>query len=271
MPQGIVLIVFFLLLMLLEWRFPLRQQTAPALPRLLSNISLSLILLLTVFLITRPLNLQLFHWHASTHFGLTALLPNQPWLQSIVAFLCLDLSYYYWHRLSHEWSFLWRFHVVHHIDFDLDVTTSLRFHFMEVIFTVAFRFLQIILIGVSLPLYLLYEFYFQLATYFHHSNLGLPKCVDRSLAFLIVTPRLHGIHHSTYLDEMNRNYGVIFTFWDRLHGTIRQDIPQNELDIGVAAYQAPDSNQVSQLLIQPFRQQKNAFRAHNRTFYTRKD
>lgn len=269
MMQGIALIVFFIALLILEFIFPLRRQRHRRRQRLITNAGLSLALLMTVFLIARPIHLHLLDWGQTRAMGLNYFLPDIIWFKSIVTFLCLDLSYYYWHRLNHEWAFLWRFHVIHHIDLDLDVTTSLRFHFMEVVFTIGFRLLQILIIGVSLPVYLAYEFYFQLATYFHHSNLRLAKPFERGLNYFLVTPRMHGIHHSAVMDETNRNYGVILSIWDRLHRSLRLDIPQRKLQIGLAAYSDEQDNQLKTLFLQPFQKQKNAFKSGDKRFYTR--
>src|SRR6185503_6617510 len=105
------------------------------------------------------------------------------------------LSFYYWHRLNHRLPLLWRFHSVHHMDPDLDVTTAVRFHFGEILLSTVFRSLQVVALGVGLTGYLLYEPRLQCANLFHHSNLRLPIRLERALNWVLVTPRMHGIHH----------------------------------------------------------------------------
>jgi sterol desaturase/sphingolipid hydroxylase (fatty acid hydroxylase superfamily) len=146
---------------------------------------------------------------------------------------------------------------VHHIDPDLDVSTSFRFHFGEVLYSLVFRALQVYVLGISLITYLVYELVFQCATMFHHSNVRLPIVVERALNKIMVTPRMHGIHHSIVKGETNSNYAVIFRWWDLLHGTLRLNVKQSDIVIGVPAYLEPQDNQFLNLLILPFRRQRS--------------
>ena len=136
----------------------------------------------------------------------------------------MDLTFYYWHRLNHTRPLLWRFHNVHHADPDMDVTTSFRFHWGEVLYSTVFRLLQVGLIGVSPLTYLVYEVVFNGATMFHHSNLRLPVAWERRLNRVFVTPRMHGVHHSAVGPETNSNYSVIFSWWDRLNRSLRLNV-----------------------------------------------
>jgi sterol desaturase/sphingolipid hydroxylase (fatty acid hydroxylase superfamily) len=174
----------------------------------------------------------------------------------LLAFLLLDLSFYYWHRLNHTWPLLWRFHNVHHIDPDLDSTTAFRFHFGEIAYSTVFRVVQIAVIGPGAFAFVLYEGIFLAATVFHHSNVRLPPGTERLLSVFIVTPRMHGIHHSIIREETNSNFSVVLRLWDTLHRTLRLDINQNEIRIGVAAYATDKDNSVAQLLLLPFRKQR---------------
>jgi sterol desaturase/sphingolipid hydroxylase (fatty acid hydroxylase superfamily) len=89
---------------------------------------------------------------------------------------------------------------------------------------------------------------------FHHSNVRLPIALERKLARLVVTPRLHGIHHSVATDQMNTNWSSGLTVWDWLHGTLLTDVPQHEITIGVAGRQSDKSQQLSQILTLPFKE-----------------
>ena len=169
----------------------------------------------------------------------------------------MDLLFYWWHVANHRIPFLWRFHNVHHIDPDLDVSTAFRFHFGEIGMSAGFRALQIGVIGLSAPMFAAYELVFQANTLFHHSNVRLPIGVERWLALVLVTPRMHGIHHSQARDETNSNYSVVFSWWDRLHRTIGLNVPQADIVVGVPAYSGPDDNTISNTLLLPFRRQRD--------------
>ena len=162
-------------------------------------------------LAVRPAALGLAFWAQAHSFGLLHLLALPFWAEVAVGVLWLDLTFYYWHRFNHLRPLLWRFHNVHHVDPDMDVTTSFRFHFGEVLYSTPFRVLQVGLLGISPVTYLLYEFLFNCATMFHHSNVRLPLALERLLNKIFVTPRMHGIHHSALGPETNSNYSVVFS------------------------------------------------------------
>lgn len=169
----------------------------------------------------------------------------------------MDLSFYYWHVTNHRIAFLWRFHNVHHIDPDLDVSTAFRFHFGEVGLSAGFRAAQVLLIGPSLAAWLTYEVVFQLGTLFHHSNVRLPLPFERALNLIFVTPRMHGIHHSDIREENRSNFGVVSSWWDRIHRTLRLGIPQAHVTIGIAGYSSPKDNTVWHAMLMPFRPQRD--------------
>ena len=145
-------------------------------------------------------------------------------------------------------------------DPDLDLSTGFRFHPGEVAISAFFRVLQVAALGITPRVYLAYEFVFQLATFFHHSNLRLPMGVERVLNWAIVTPRMHGIHHSNYRDEADSNYSVVFSVWDRVHGSLRLGVPQDAVIIGVPAYAKGKDNALLELLAIPFKRQRDYWR-----------
>jgi sterol desaturase/sphingolipid hydroxylase (fatty acid hydroxylase superfamily) len=255
---GVVLAALYVALFNVETRFPLREAKRPKLKRFLINIGLSGLALATGVYIVAPVALALAT--RSTSFGLLNVLPLPPTVKFILGFLAMDLTFYYWHRANHVFLIFWRFHNVHHIDPDMDVSTSLRFHFGEVLYSTGFRALQVYLLGISVLTYLVYEVAFQCATLFHHSNVRLPIKLERALNKIIVTPRVHGIHHSIVKDETNSNYSVIFRWWDLLHGTLRLNVKQADVVIGVPAYMDPQDNKFLNLLLLPFRKQREYWR-----------
>lgn len=245
----------YVALFLLERAYPLRRARAPLLRRLVANLAISALAFITAALLVQPAALAMLGY-AEGRLGLIPLLGVEGPAQFVAAFLLLDLSFYYWHVANHRFGFLWRFHNVHHIDPDLDVSTAFRFHFVEVGFSAGFRALQVLLIGPSLAAYVVYEVAFQLGTLFHHSNLRLPICVERVLNLLVVTPRMHGIHHSDLRQENLSNFGVVHSFWDRLHRTLCISVPQSQVRIGIPGYSEPDDHGLLRSILIPFLAQR---------------
>ena len=250
----------FILLFVAEKLFPLRKRRVALIARLLVNMVLSGLAFLVAAFVVRPCALRALNWAAERPFGLLHVMPVPPWALVVIGFLLLDLSFYYWHLLNHNLPFLWRFHNVHHIDPDLDVSTGFRFHFGEVLFSSVFRVVQVSLSGVGFITFALYELIFQANTLFHHSNLRLPIRVERFLNKVLVTPRMHGIHHSQLRREANSNYGVVFPWWDRLHRTLGLNIPQSRVEIGIPGYSSPDDNRLGYTLVMPFIKQRDYWR-----------
>jgi sterol desaturase/sphingolipid hydroxylase (fatty acid hydroxylase superfamily) len=248
---------FAIVLFLLERVFPLRRQRRRLLARLCVNIVAAALVLATAATIIRPTTQGLLDWTKHGGVGLLAWIEFPSYLSLILAFLLMDVSFYYWHWANHRLPFLWRFHVAHHSDPDLDVSTALRFHPGEIAVSAAFRIAQIVIIGPSPMAYAIYEGVFQAATLFHHSNVRLPFLFERWLNLIIVTPRMHGIHHSNIRDETNSNYSVIFSWWDRIHRSARLNIPQSDIVIGVPAYAGDKDNHLLQVLILPLCRQRS--------------
>ena len=246
-----------LVFLLAERAFPLRAQRWPWLRELAVNLALSALAFGVSAVLVRPAALRAMGWSQTRDLGLVYLVAMPAWARGVLVFLLLDLTFYYWHRLNHQVPALWRFHNVHHCDPDLGVSTSFRFHFAEVALSAVFRVVQVLVIGAALPVYAVYEVVFQLNTLFHHSNVRLPIVLERLLNRVLVTPRMHGIHHSQVRQETSSNYSVVFSWWDRLHRTLRLNVPQARIVIGVPGYAAPGDNQLPQLLSMPFRKQRD--------------
>lgn len=247
-----VLTIIFWVLLLMETRFRLRKRVQNRLNRIVRNLLVSI----PAFSLLRFLFLPAVVWMAykneSVHAGLNYLYQLPAWLEGLIAFLILDYGNYAWHILNHKIPGLWRFHLVHHTDQDLDVTTAFRFHFGEMIGSVVFRGAITFLSGASPLTVLIYEIFFEAATQFQHSNWKLPFTVEFLLNKIIVTPRMHGIHHSIEKNETDSNYAVIFSFWDRIHRTINLNKAQQEVVIGVPAYSNPNELTTGFLLKLPF-------------------
>ncbi len=128
--------------------------------------------------------------------GLVQKLPRPPWARDLLGIVLMDYTFYLWHVLTHKVPALWRLHLVHHVDLDLDASTAVRFHAVDMLVSAPWRYAQVALIGLSPAGVRLWRAFFFLSILFHHSNLRLPERWERRLAFVLTTPRMHGIHHS---------------------------------------------------------------------------
>jgi sterol desaturase/sphingolipid hydroxylase (fatty acid hydroxylase superfamily) len=242
-----------------ERRRPLRRRIRPARERLTTNAALVLLAAVTLRLAMVPAAVAVASAGEAAGVGLLRWLPLPSAVGAGLGFLLLDWTVYVWHRLNHRAPLLWRFHLVHHTDLDLDVSTAFRFHAGELLLSVGWRSAQIVLIGVGPGLVLVYEVAMEAATAFHHSNWRLPAAVDRALTLGLVTPRMHGIHHSVQEAETSSNWSVIFSCWDRLHRTLCLGVPNDTLTIGLPAYRDPHELGVRRLLALPFTRQRDAW------------
>ena len=250
----------FLLLLALESLRPLRRLKRRRGPRYVANGALTGLGFITGVLTVRPAALAGALWAQQHSIGLLNLVSLPLWVQVAAGVLLMDLTFYYWHRLNHTRPLLWRFHNVHHADPDMDVTTSFRFHWGEVLYSTVFRLLQVCLIGVLPLTYVVYEVVFNCATMFHHSNLRLPVDWERRLNRVFVTPRMHGVHHSVVGFETNSNYSVIFAWWDRLNRSLKLNVGQRDIVIGVPGYLLPGDNRILPMLALPFTRQRPYWR-----------
>ena len=246
-------------LVILFWRQldrPLRQLRYSVWRRAVRNFIFSAPAFALLRLALIPIPLAAAWWAEQRGFGLLHWTPIPGWLRHVAGFVLMDWAYYWWHYATHTVPILWRFHNVHHTDLDLDITTAARFHFGEIIASIPFRVIVATLFGVSPVTLLVFEIFFEGASLFHHSNWRLPLGLERILNRIIVTPRMHGIHHSIVRRETDSNWGTIFSFWDRLHRTLRIDIAQDEIEIGVAGYRDEKDLTLVRLWRMPFGQQR---------------
>jgi sterol desaturase/sphingolipid hydroxylase (fatty acid hydroxylase superfamily) len=250
----------FLLFLWVETRRPLRVERESKLRRVGRNLATAGIGLATVELLQIPILIPISHWTMGRRIGLLNHLELAGWVRVVVAFVLLDYTLWFWHWINHRVPFFWRFHSVHHVDRDLDVSTGVRFHFGELGLSVGFRALQIMAIGADPLSVAIWQMLLFVSVLFHHSNTRLPLALERVLVRIVVTPRMHGIHHSDYENETNTNWSSLLSVWDYLHGTIRLDVPQQSITIGVPAYDDPKKVTLGKILAMPFRRWKEYWR-----------
>lgn len=152
-------------------------------------------------------------------------------LKLVLSVALLDLVMYLQHLLFHTAPHLWRLHLVHHSDLDMDLTTGVRYHPLETVMTLFIKASAVYLFGIPFMGVVAFEVCFQFLTLFNHSNIFLPQPLDRLVRFILVTPDMHRVHHSVERVETNSNFGFCFSFWDRLAGTYRRDGKKGQLKI----------------------------------------
>lgn len=192
---------------------------------------------------------------ASYDWGLLHRIELGFWPEVVVAIVLLDLAIYLQHIIVHKVPLFWRFHRVHHADRDIDVTTGLRFHPVEILFSMLLKIGVVVLIGAPVLAVIFFEVILNGMAMFNHSNVRLPKWLDSLLRVVVVTPDFHRVHHSIIRYETDSNYGFNLSLWDRLFRTYR---PQPEkghagMQIGLAEYQHSPTWKIGWMLRLPFK------------------
>jgi sterol desaturase/sphingolipid hydroxylase (fatty acid hydroxylase superfamily) len=244
-------------LLIAERLAPLRRSVESKLRRIVRNLSAGGVSLALMSLLQAPVLQPAAAWIARDRIGLLQLVQWPRWIETLTAIVLLDYTLWWWHWASHRIPFIWRFHLVHHVDRDMDASTALRFHFGELALSIPIRAAQIIVIGVDARTLWLWQTILFASILFHHSNVRLPLRLERLLVRLIVTPRMHGIHHSDRLEETNSNWSSLLSAWDFLHRTMRFDVPQESVVIGVPAYRDARNVTLGKILLLPFRRQRD--------------
>lgn len=191
---------------------------------------------------------------STREFGLLYLIEMPLWAKVILGVLLMDLiGAYFIHLIEHKVKRMWKFHLVHHSDTTVDVTTGLRHHPGEMVFRILFTILAVIIIGAPMGIIMLYQSLSVLFAHVTHANIKMPKLVDRTLSYIFVTPLMHKVHHHYTQPLTDTNYGNIFSIWDRLFGTFAQVNEASSLTYGIDTHLKPGENgDIGNLLAIPF-------------------
>jgi sterol desaturase/sphingolipid hydroxylase (fatty acid hydroxylase superfamily) len=173
-------------------------------------------------------------WTAEAHWGLIYCFPDadNPAIKYGVMFFGLDFLDYVYHRIMHYVPLFWRFHLLHHSDLTVDVSTTAREHPGETLIRNGFLILWVLISGASVEILLLRQIAESAANIFAHTSLLVPDRLARILGWLIITPNLHHAHHHFRRPATNRNFGDIFSIWDRIFGTLIV-VPRQEIVFGI--------------------------------------
>lgn len=218
-------------ILLWERRKPLRDQHHSAASRTIRNVALGAGCAAVVGAVEIPLTQAIARKNLAQRTGFAQLLPKP--LRFPGALAAMDYGFYWWHVATHKVPFLWRFHRVHHVDPDMDASTAIRFHPLDMLISLPFRLAQVRLSGADTRSLAVWRNFFNLSILFHHSNMRLPKGWDKTLSRVLTTPQMHGIHHSSIRNQRDSNYTSGLSFWDRIHGTFRDTPPPDAITIGV--------------------------------------
>jgi len=188
-------------------------------------------------------------------WGILPALGLSGWPAVAVAIVVLDLAIYFQHVLFHALPVLWRLHRMHHADLDVDVTTGNRFHPIEILLSMLWKITIVVALGAPAAAVLVFEVLLNATSLFNHGNVRVAKRVDRALRWLLVTPDMHRVHHSTIPAETNSNFGFNLTWWDRLLGTYRSApaAGHERMTVGLEQIRDPGELRLDRMLLQPFR------------------
>jgi sterol desaturase/sphingolipid hydroxylase (fatty acid hydroxylase superfamily) len=200
---------------------------------------------------------------AERGWGLMNSAPWPYWVEAVAGFIVLDLVIYAQHVAFHKVPLLWRLHRMHHADLDIDVSTGLRFHPIEILLSVLLKMAVVVLIGVPAGAVIAFEIALNATSMFNHSNAAMPSWIDRIMRLVVVTPDMHRVHHSIERHETDSNFGFNLPWWDRLFGTYRP-LPQaghDRMTIGLPVFRDPAELRLDRLITQPFRDDVKAAEA----------
>lgn len=249
-----------LLAIFLSWEglAPKRSRERSRGSRWLSNSGIIIIDSIALRLVFPTAAIGAALWASETQFGvlhyLGAAFGMPLWLQIIVAVLILDFAIWLQHFIFHHVPILWRLHRMHHTDVDVDVTTAVRFHPIEMLLSMAIKIGVVLLAGAPAVAVLIFEVLLNGTSLFNHSNIRISKKAEQILRLFVVTPDMHRVHHSWHKHETNSNFGFNLPWWDRLFGTYRNQPEEGHTNMvtGLHEFREEQGNRLPALLLQPF-------------------
>jgi sterol desaturase/sphingolipid hydroxylase (fatty acid hydroxylase superfamily) len=245
----------FALMAIWEFIGPRRTQTVGRGWRWPNNLGVVVVdtLLVRILFPTTAVGLALVA--GAQGIGLFNVVPLPAWIGVVASVILLDLAIYLQHVLFHAVPVLWRLHRMHHADLDIDVSTGLRFHPIEILLSMVIKLAMVIALGAPAVAVLIFEVLLNATSMFNHSNVRIPGGLDTMLRWFVVTPDMHRVHHSIVLRETNSNFGFNLPWWDVMFGTYRaQPAAGHEaMTIGIEQFRDPRDLRLDRMLLQPFR------------------
>jgi sterol desaturase/sphingolipid hydroxylase (fatty acid hydroxylase superfamily) len=244
----------FLVLLILQTVAPRRELVQSGFNRLCHNLFLFVVNTVVMRALIPLTLVAVAAWGEVEQVGLFHVLNAPLWLACVVSVIALDFAIYWQHVATHKIPLLWRMHKVHHTDRDMDVTTAVRFHPLELLFSLLFKIIVVSLLGAPILAVIIFELLLFIGPAFNHSNLRIPNWLDRKLRLVIATPDVHRTHHSIHRDEQDTNYGFFIIWWDRLFNTYTAEPREghSKMRIGLDDTETK-CERVDEMLIAPFK------------------
>lgn len=239
---------------LLEHAFPRRPQRL-AWRRWPSNLGLVALSSFLLRLVAPAGAVGVALWAESQGLGLMRLVDVPFWAAAPIAVLLLDMLIYFQHRVFHAVPILWRLHRVHHADPELDASSGLRFHPVEILLSLGIKAVAVVALGAPAEAVLVFEVLLNATALFNHANVALPAWLDRPLRLVLVTPDMHRVHHSEIREETDSDFGFCLSCWDRMFGTYIAEPSKGQLGmvIGVEGFRDDPEQRIDRLLLQPLK------------------
>lgn len=258
---GLRLSIFLSVLIIMgiaETLFPKKQRVQARGQRAMANLLLVIIDSVFVRICFPIIAVGVAAMSYTKGWGVLNVVSLPAGLKFIIALIVLDFSVYLQHIAFHKIKPLWTLHKVHHADRDIDVTTGVRFHPLEIIISMLYKIVVVLALGPSVWAVMIFEIILNASALFNHANLALPKRFDAVLRTLIVTPDMHRVHHSVIELETNRNYGFNLSIWDRLFKTYQAQPKHGHaaMKIGLSDYQTDAPTSLWWMLKVPFERSK---------------
>jgi sterol desaturase/sphingolipid hydroxylase (fatty acid hydroxylase superfamily) len=234
---------------------PRRKLTVGRWPRWPNNIGILVVDIATVRVLVPTAAVGASLYASGNGWGLINFLGLRLSVAALVGFLALDLVIYVQHVVFHKVPVLWRLHRMHHADLDIDVTTGVRFHPIEILISLGIKIAVILALGIPVVAVILFEVVLNVTSMFNHSNASMPGWLDRALRLIVVTPDMHRVHHSVVRRETDSNFGFNLPWWDHLFGTYRSQPEAGHvgMTIGLPSFRDVGELRLDRLLTQPFR------------------
>ena len=217
-----VFLSVLIILVLAETFFERKERVLPRQGRWMTNFLMTIVNTATVYLMSLVMPIMVVGaavLAAQSEIGVLHLVGLPFWLEAIIAIIVLDFVIWGQHLITHRVPLLWRLHRVHHSDRDIDVTSAIRFHPLEIAFSILVKIVAIFILGPAAIAVVVFEILLNANAMFNHANLRLPLWLDRMLRVVIITPDMHRVHHSVYRREHDTNFGFMLSVWDRWFGT----------------------------------------------------
>ena len=237
-----------------ESLWPRRVLTSARLRRWTSNLSVAFLSAGLVRLIIPLIPATMAVYCREHGLGLLNLFAIPPAAAFILSVLILDMTIYWQHVLFHKQRLLWRIHRMHHVDLDIDASTGVRFHPIEILFSMLIKLTVVFLLGPPAGAVILFEILLNGCALFNNANVRIPLAVDRVLRLILVTPDQHRVHHSTDMREANMNFGFNFPWWDRMFGSYKAqpDLGHDHMKIGLNIFRDREYGRLTRMLTIPF-------------------